>query len=45
MYNFNGFIDAFGTGFDRVFTLCAQENIDYKYQNNEFGFLLFFIEK
>lgn len=40
-----GFIDAFGTGFDRVFTLCAQDNIDYKYQNNEFGFSFIFHRK
>ena len=37
-----GFIDAFGTGFDRVFTLCAQNNTNYKYQNNEFGFSFVF---
>ena len=24
-----GFIDAFGTGFDRTFTLCIKNNIDY----------------
>ena len=37
-----GYIDAFGTGFDRTFTLCANENIRYKYQNNEFGFTFVF---
>ena len=26
-----GYIDAFGTGFDRTFTLCAQNNIGYRY--------------
>lgn len=37
-----GYIDAFGTGFDRTFTLCAKEDINYKYQNNEFGFKFIF---
>lgn len=33
-----GYIDAFGTGFDRTFTLCIKNNIDYEYINDEFGF-------
>ena len=37
-----GYIDAFGTGFDRTFTLCAQNNIGYRYQNDEFGFTFIF---
>lgn len=37
-----GYIDAFGTGFDRTFTLCANENIRYEYQNDEFGFTFVF---
>lgn len=37
-----GYIDAFGTGFDRTFTLCAQSNIDYEYRNDEFGFTFIF---
>ena len=38
----SGYIDAFGTGFDRTFTLCAQSNIEYEYINNEFGFTFIF---
>ena len=41
----NGYIDAFGTGFDRTFTLCAKENIEYKYINDEFGFTFIFKRK
>lgn len=41
----NGYIDAFGTGFDRTFTLCAKENIEYKYINDEFGFTFIFERK
>lgn len=41
----NGYIDAFGTGFDRTFTLCAKENIKYKYINDEFGFTFIFERK
>lgn len=37
-----GYIDAFGTGFDRTFTLCANDNISYKYHNDEFGFTFIF---
>ena len=40
-----GYIDSFGTGFDRAFTLCAQNNIDYKYINDEFGFTFIFNRK
>ena len=38
----NGYIDAFGTGFDRTFTLCGKANIEYKYINDEFGFTFIF---
>ena len=41
----NGMIDAFGTGFDRTFTLCARQNIDYDYRNDEFGFTFVFMRK
>ncbi len=34
----NGLIDAFGTGFDRTFKVCAENNVDYEYHNDEFGF-------
>lgn len=37
-----GYIDAFGTGFDRTFTLCIQNNIDYDYINDEYGFTFVF---
>ena len=37
-----GLIDAFGTGFDRTFSLCADNNIEYKYNNDEFGFTFIF---
>lgn len=40
-----GYIDAFGTGFDRTFTLCAQDNVNYKYTNDEFGFTFIFDRK
>lgn len=40
-----GFIDAFGTGFDRTFTLCAQNDVDYKYMEDEFGFTFIFERK
>ena len=40
-----GLIDAFGTGFDRTFTLCAKEEIDYRYINDEFGFTFIFERK
>ena len=38
----NGMIDAFGTGFDRAFKLCAQKSVDYEYQNDEYGFTFMF---
>ena len=38
-----GYIDAFGTGFDRTFTLCIKQNVEYEYKNDEFGFLFTFI--
>ena len=41
----NGYIDVFGTGFDRIFTLCAKENIEYKYIDDEFGFTFIFERK
>jgi len=37
-----GFIDAFGTGFDRTFTLCADAGVEYKYREDEFGFTFIF---
>ena len=37
-----GYIDAFGTGFDRTFTLCIKNNIDYEYHNDEYGFTFIF---
>lgn len=37
-----GYIDAFGTGFDRTFTLCDQNKIKYRYINDEFGFKFIF---
>lgn len=40
-----GYIDAFGTGFDRTFTLCAQNGIEYEYSNDEFGFTFVFKRK
>lgn len=40
-----GYIDAFGTGFDRTFTLCAQNGIEYEYFNDEFGFTFVFKRK
>ena len=39
----NGMIDAFGTGFDRTFRLCAQQGIGYEYQNDEYGFTFVFL--
>lgn len=40
-----GFIDAFGTGFDRTFTLCIDDHIDYHYFNDDFGFTFVFDRK
>ena len=36
-------IDAFGTGFDRTFTLCSQNNVEYKYSSDDFGFTFTFL--
>ena len=38
---YNKTIDAFGTGFERVFRLCS--HIDYSYSSNQFGFTFEFI--
>ena len=38
----NGLIDAFGTGFDRTFKVCAESNVEYEYNNDEFGFTFIF---
>ena len=38
----NGYIESFGTGFDRTFSLCADNHIEYEYDNNEFGFTFIF---
>jgi len=40
-----GYIDAFGTGFFRTFTLCSQHDVDYKYFEDEFGFTFVFYRK
>jgi len=37
-----GYIDAFGTGFDRTFTLCADAGVEYKYSEDDFGFTFIF---
>ena len=37
-----GYIDAFGTGFDRTFTLCAKSGVKYKYREDEFGLTFVF---
>ncbi len=37
-----GLIDAFGTGFDRTFKLCGNNNTEYEYQNDEYGFSFIF---
>ena len=37
-----GYIDAFGTGFDRTFTLCDKHDVKYEYKNDEFGFTFIF---
>lgn len=41
----NGMIDAFGTGFDRAFKLCAKNDVEYEYQNDEYGFTFVFKRK
>jgi ATP-dependent DNA helicase RecG len=38
---YNKTIDAFGTGFERVFRLCGKDS--YRYRNNQFGFTFEFI--
>jgi ATP-dependent DNA helicase RecG len=38
---YNRTIDAFGTGFERVFKLC--KDIKYQYSNNQFGFTFEFL--
>jgi ATP-dependent DNA helicase RecG len=38
---YNKTIDAFGTGFERVFKLC--KDVKYQYQNNQFGFTFEFL--
>ena len=38
-----GYIDAFGTGFDRAFTLCANAGVEYQYRNDDFGFTFVFL--
>ena len=40
-----GYIDAFGTGFDRTFTVCATNGVEYKYNNDELGFTFSFKRK
>ena len=40
---YNRTIDAFGTGFERVFKLCG--DTEYRYSNNQFGFTFEFIRK
>ncbi len=37
-----GYIDAFGTGFDRTFTLCAKSGVTYEYHNSDSGFAFIF---
>ena len=37
-----GYIDAFGTGFDRTFTLCAKAGVEYTYREDDFGFTFIF---
>ena len=39
----NRTIDAFGTGFERVFRLCRDRNIGYRYNNTPYGFTFEFI--
>ena len=40
-----GYIDAFGTGFGRTFSLCDQTKTSYEYFNDEFGFTFIFKRK
>lgn len=37
-----GYIDAFGTGFERTFTLCIDDNFGYRYTDDDFGFAFIF---
>ena len=37
-----GYIDAFGTGFSRTFSLCTKNDVQYEYRNDEFGFTFMF---
>lgn len=37
-----GYVDEFGTGFDRTFTLCADADVSYSYKEDEFGFTFVF---
>lgn len=39
----NKTIESFGTGFNRVFTLCKKEDIKFNYGNNAFGFYFEFL--
>lgn len=41
----NKTIEAFGTGFKRVFDLCQSANVKYNYEMNEFGFCFEFVRK
>ena len=41
----NGLIDAFGTGFDRTFRLCAENEVTYEFNNDEYGFTFIFKRK
>ena len=41
----NGMIDAFGTGFDRAFRLCAESGVNYEYYSDEYGFTFLFKRK
>lgn len=38
-----GYIDSFGTGFERTFDLCNQNHVLYQYENDEFGFTFAFL--
>lgn len=40
-----GYIEAFGSGFERVFSLCNKDNVKYSYINNEYGFTFIFNRK
>lgn len=40
-----GYIDSFGTGFDRTFDLCSKDGVGYRYQNDKFGFTFVFDRK